>query len=232
MLGCVQAPQSAVKGTSMNVARKPTRALFAIASGWVAALGPAHAQETGKVMIDVADCIKLEAPEARLACYESRVAAVFGERAAQAAAARPTAPPPAAAAEVRTPEPAPAATPAPAAPLPTAPRTVSAAPAPAPAATVPVQSRGDRQSRREENERAEADAAANDIVSRVKDLREVVPNAWQITLENGQVWRQTVSKHYELRPGAQVRIYSTRWGSASRLSSDAINGYIQVERVR
>jgi hypothetical protein len=72
---------------------------------------------------------------------------------------------------------------------------------------------------------------ANDIVSRVTDLREVVPNAWQITLENGQVWRQTVSKHYELRPGAQVRIYSTRWGSASRLSSDTVNGYIQVERV-
>jgi hypothetical protein len=69
-------------------------------------------------------------------------------------------------------------------------------------------------------------------VSSVKELHEVLPNAWQITLENGQVWRQTVSKRYELRAGAQVRIYSTRWGSASRLTSDTINGYIQVERVR
>jgi hypothetical protein len=68
-------------------------------------------------------------------------------------------------------------------------------------------------------------------VSRVKELREVYPNAWQLTLENGQVWRQTVSKRYELRPGAQVRIYSTHWGSAMRLSTEDLNGYIQVERV-
>jgi hypothetical protein len=223
----------------MNHTKKNTCALVAIAAGWVAVLGPAHAQETGKVMIDVADCIKLEAPEARLSCYESRVAAVFGERAAQAAAVRPAAPAPAAAAPVRTPEPVPVATPAPAAPPPpaapaaaslTPPRTVSVAPAAA--VTEPVQSRTDRRSRREVTERAAADAAANDIVSRVKELHETVPNAWQITLENGQVWRQTVSKHYELRPGAQVRIYSTHWGSASRLSADTINGYIQVERVR
>jgi hypothetical protein len=224
----------------MNDTRNTTWALVAIAAACVAALGPAHAQETGKVMIDVADCIKLGAPEARLACYESRVAAVFGERAAQAAAARPpapapapatpeaAAPPPAAAVAVLTPEPAPGAAPAPPATPPAAPRTASAPPAPAPAVTEPVQS---RQARREADERAAADAAASDIVSRVKDLREVLPNAWQITLENGQVWRQTVSKHYELRPGAQVRIYSTRWGSASRLSAADVNGYIQVERV-
>jgi hypothetical protein len=224
----------------MNATKNSACALVAVTAGWVTVLDPAHAQETGKVMIDVADCIKLEAPEARLACYESRVAAVFGERAAQAAAARPGAPAPAAptpavAAAIQTPEPAPVpvAPSAPAATSPPAPRTVSIAPAPAPAVTEPVQSRDYRKTRREEDERAAAaDAAANDIVSRVKELHETVPNAWQITLENGQVWRQTVSKHYELRPGAQVRIYSTRWGSASRLSSDTINGYIQVERVR
>ena len=221
-----------------------TLALVTIAAGAMALLGPAHAQESGKVMIDVADCIKLGAAEARLACYESRVAAVFGERAAQAAAARPAAPapalttpeaaapPPAAAAAIRTPEPAPAAAPAPPATPPTAPRTASAAPVLAPAVTEePVQRRDSRQARREADERAAADAAASDIVSRVKDLHEVLPNALQITLENGQVWRQTVSKHYELRPGAQVRVYRTHWGSASRLSSDTVNGYIQVERV-
>jgi hypothetical protein len=220
----------------MNHTKKTARAFVAVAVGWVAVLGLAHAQETGKVMIDVADCIKLEAPEARLSCYESRVAAVFGERAAQAAAVRPVAPAPAAAAAIRTPEPAPVATPAPAAPSPptatstTAPRTVSVAAAPP--GTEPVQSRADRQSRREDSDKAAAEVAANDIVSLVKELHETVPNAWQITLENGQVWRQTVSKHYELRPGAQVRIYGTRWGSASRLTAETINGYIQVERVR
>ena len=188
-----------------------TWVLVTIAAGTMALLGAAHAQETGKVMIDVADCIKLGAPEARLACYESRVATVFGERAAQAAAVPPAQP----------------ATP------PLAPRAVSAAPAPAPVATDPVQSRDFRQARREQDERAAAAAAAaNDTVSRVTELHEVLPNAWQITLENGQVWRQTVSKRYELRPGAQVKIYGTRWGSASRLSADDLKGYIQVERVR
>jgi hypothetical protein len=171
----------------MNDTRNHVRAVVAIAAG-VVGLCPAHGQESGKVMIDVAECIKLEAPEARLACYESRVAAVFGERAAQAAAARPA--------------------------------------ALAPPVAEPVQSH------REVKPEAPGPQAANDIVSRVKDLREVVPNAWQITLENGQVWRQTVSKHYGLKSGQQIRIYSTRWGSASRLSTDEINGYIQVERVR
>jgi hypothetical protein len=181
----------------MNNTRNYAYAVIAVAAGAVAGLGPACAQETGKVMIDVADCIKLDAPEARLACYESRVAAVFGQRAAQAAAAR-TAPPP-------------------------------------PAVTEPVQqsqSSSARPRRREEKAQAAESTAADDIVSRVNALREVVPNAWQITLENGQVWRQTVSKHYELRQGQQVRIYGTHWGNASRLSSDEINGYIQVERVR
>jgi hypothetical protein len=178
----------------MNDKRNQCRAVVAIAAvAW--GLCPAHGQESGKVMIDVAECINLEAPEARLACYESRVAAVFGERAAQAAAAPALAAPP-------VDEP------------------------------VQSQSRGDRQNRREEKPAAAESQAVNDIVSRVKELHEVVPNAWQITLENGQVWRQTVSKHYGLRSGQQVRIYGTRWGSASRLSTDEINGYIQVERVR
>ena len=219
--------------------------LIAVVVGAGAGIGPAAAQDGGKVMIDVADCIKLEAAEARLACYESRVAAVFSDRATQAAA-RPAAPTQAPVAAVRAPEPAPvapppAAPPAAAPPAATAPpavappasRSVPAAPvASAPAATEPAQSRGDRQSRRGEKEQAAADAASNDIVSRIKELREILPDSWQLTLENGQVWRQTFSKHYELRPGYHVRIYGTKWGSASRLSAEEVKGYIQVERVR
>jgi hypothetical protein len=221
----------------VNDTRNNVYAVIAVTVGAMAGLGPVSAQEPGKVMIDVADCIKLNAPEARLACYELRVAAVFGERAAQAAAARPAASTAASAPVVRSPEPAPAAssappaTPEPAASSVPAARTVSA-PAPAPEVSEPVQSRGDQQIRRAQNERAAAATAASDIVSRVQELREVVPNAWQITLDNGQVWRQTVSKRYQLRQGQQVKIYSTHWGNASRLSADEINGYIQVERVR
>jgi hypothetical protein len=183
----------------MNETRNNICAVIAIAAGVLAALGSAQAQETGKVMIDVAECIKLDAPEARLACYESRVAAMFGERAAQAAAVRPAPPVSAAAAAVRQSQQA------------------EAPPAAAPAVRRPQQ--------------AEA-LPAEEIVSRVKELRETVPNSYVITLENGQVWRQTVAKQYRLRPGMQVRIRGTHWGSASRLTADEINSYIQVERVR
>ena len=180
----------------MNDTKSSTIAVVAVAVGLVAVFGPACGQETGKVMIEVAACIKLAAAEARLACYDSRVAELLpGAPAARAPA--------------------------------------NAAVAPAPVVTAPLQSRGDGQGRREERAaRPEEAAAANEIVSRVKELRETVPNAYLITLENGQVWRQMQPKQYPLRPGLQVRIYGTRWGSASRLSADEINGYIQVERAR
>ena len=41
-----------------------------------------------------------------------------------------------------------------------------------------------------------------------------------------------VPQRYPLRVGARVRIYSTGWGEAYRLSAEEVNGFIQVERVR
>ena len=70
-----------------------------------------------------------------------------------------------------------------------------------------------------------------EIEARVTDLRETVPNAYLITLDNGQVWRQTVPKTYALREGSPVRIYYSRW-RAYRLTNDQLKGFIQVERVR
>ena len=70
------------------------------------------------------------------------------------------------------------------------------------------------------------------LIAKVVELRETVPNAYLITLDNGQVWRQTQPKYdYSLRPGSDVRIYSSRWRSF-RLTSPQLSGYIQVERVR
>ena len=40
-------------------------------------LGAYGDPQTGQVMIDVSECIRLDAPDARLACYEARVAALF-----------------------------------------------------------------------------------------------------------------------------------------------------------
>ncbi len=71
-----------------------------------------------------------------------------------------------------------------------------------------------------------------DLVAKVAELRETVPNAYLITLDNGQVWRQKQPKYgYLLRPGYDVRIYATKI-SSFRLSTRQLAGYIQVERVR
>ena len=70
-----------------------------------------------------------------------------------------------------------------------------------------------------------------DIEARIAELRETVPNAYLITLDNGQVWRQTVPKAYPLQAGHPVRIYYSRWRSY-RLTNDTLKSFIQVERVR
>jgi hypothetical protein len=70
-----------------------------------------------------------------------------------------------------------------------------------------------------------------EIAARVTDLRQTVPNSYLITLDNGQVWRQTVPKMYALREGSPVRIYYSRWRTY-RLTNDQLKGFIQVERVR
>jgi hypothetical protein len=71
-----------------------------------------------------------------------------------------------------------------------------------------------------------------ELHSTISKLNEIVLGRYLITLENGQVWRQMVGKHYRLRVGHNVRIYPTRWGESYRLSAEGVKGYIQVERVR
>lgn len=73
--------------------------------------------------------------------------------------------------------------------------------------------------------------APADIQARIAELRETVPNSYLITLDNGQVWRQTVPKAYPIQAGHPVRIYYSRWRSY-RLTNETLKGFIQVERVR
>jgi hypothetical protein len=98
-----------------------------------------------------------------------------------------------------------------------------AASSPAPTASSPPPAGQDAESK---------DAAAPpDIVAKVAELRETVPNAYLITLDNGQVWRQTRPEYYPLRTGSEVRIWYSRWRTF-RLTDPKLRGYIQVERVR
>jgi hypothetical protein len=71
-----------------------------------------------------------------------------------------------------------------------------------------------------------------EIVGIIASLRETVPNSYVITLEDGQVWRQTYPERYRLRAGHRVTIRPTRWGESYRLEGEGLNGYIQVEKVR
>jgi hypothetical protein len=86
--------------------------------------------------------------------------------------------------------------------------------------------------RRSDTPAAAPDAEPDEIVGTVASVRETIPNNYTITLEDGQVWRQTYPKKYALRAGHRVTIYPTRWGSSFRLESDSLRGYIQVQRVR
>jgi hypothetical protein len=71
-----------------------------------------------------------------------------------------------------------------------------------------------------------------EIVATVTAAQEIVPNSYLITLDNGQVWRQTYAESYPLRPGQHVRLWPSKWGRSFRLSADELRGFIQVERVR
>ena len=84
---------------------------------------------------------------------------------------------------------------------------------------------------REFGQQGDPEPEVQEIEARVTDLRETVPHAYLITLDNGQVWRQTVPKAYGLREGIPVRIYYSRW-RAYRLTNDQLKSFIQVERVR
>jgi hypothetical protein len=70
------------------------------------------------------------------------------------------------------------------------------------------------------------------VVAGVTELRQTVPNAFLITLDNGQLWRQVQPLRYRLRVGMQVQIYAPSLGKTLRLKTDDLRGYIQVERVR
>ena len=77
----------------------------------------------------------------------------------------------------------------------------------------------------------ENDKGEEELIGRVTSL-DKGPNGWIITLEQGQVWRQMISKRFQLREGQQVRIYPTIWGKSYRLTLVDGGGFIQVERVR
>jgi hypothetical protein len=80
--------------------------------------------------------------------------------------------------------------------------------------------------------RQPAEAEREEFFGTIREFEERLPNAYLITLEDGQVWQQVQPEMYPLRPGLEVRIYSTNWGESYRLIGTGIGRYIQVRRVR
>jgi hypothetical protein len=77
-----------------------------------------------------------------------------------------------------------------------------------------------------------ADRGEREQIAHVASLREIQPGRVEVTLTNGQIWRQTNSDRYNLLVGHEVKIYPTGFGQYFRLSSTEARGFIQVERVR
>jgi len=108
------------------------------------------------------------------------------------------------------------------------------APAPAPAQSVRAAPPASNREARAASASSSADAreAAVEIASEVAELREIQPGRLEITLTNGQIWRQVNSDRYRLRVGHEVVLYPTRFGEHYRLTAPALRGFIQVDRVR
>ena len=174
--------------------KKPERrTIAAVAIALGAVCQPAIAQDSKGLTVDVGDCVALEKPEERLACFEAQVEAAR-HREVPARASEPTVPSTDAAVE--------------------SPKSAS-------------ESRSDENGRGAERG---SERQPVEIVAKVAELRQTVPNAYVITLDNGQVWRQAHPMPYPLRTGLVVRVRETKFGY--RLSAPELHGQIQVERVR
>jgi hypothetical protein len=102
----------------------------------------------------------------------------------------------------------------------------SAAAPPTAAATAPAPAASSRREARASGK------AEGEVLSSVTALREIQPGRVEVTLANGQVWRQTYSDSYNLLVGHEVKIYPSGFGKSFRLTSIEVRGFTRVERVK
>jgi hypothetical protein len=193
------------------------------------------AQDPKGLNIDVANCVTFEKPEDRLACFEAQVEAAR-QRTAPAAASDTTAAAAATAtataaattgasiaAKAAGTDAAERIAPSTAAAEPVAPGTAAAGPSQKSASEPRFAESRSSVERSPEREPVE-------LVATVVELRQTVPNAYVITLDNGQVYRQVHPMPYPLRTGLVVVVRETNFGL--RLTAPELHGQINVERVR
>lgn len=203
---------------------------------WLALAQPASGQNPD-VTIDVGECVNLDSPEARLACYESKAQSAIQERGSGQGATETDSDDAETGGRVAEQERRADKSDR---------RAARRSRRAAEAQTPPIANDGGqatgraastdqgtvRQSDGQAGGRSEEASDTVEIFATVTALRETVPNTYVITLDNGQVWRQMRPKRYYIRTGQSVRLYSTHWGPSFRLTAEGVGGYIQVERVR
>jgi hypothetical protein len=184
----------------------------------------AAGQNGASVVVDVAECVNIAADDERFACYERRVAestqreqereeeAPERQSAAIGAESEPGA---------LAPPPSPASLDQP------APQSLEERRSARAAERVQAkEERAQRQATRDEPPEAEDGG----VISSIVQLRETVPNAWLVALDNGEVWEQIDPKPYRLKEGMKVRVYASSWGSSYRLTALDLNGFIRVRQ--
>ena len=204
----------------------------------LAVASPTLGQQAESVIVDVGACVKLSSPGERLDCYEEEVQRAQARAPVSPAPPAPVPPAVAPSAAAAPPVAAPVTAPPATAPPAPAPQAV-AAPAPAAPTASPGAPAGERRVRvesarvrRGESSR-ESSGESDTFEGVITALRETVPNAWVVTLDNGQVWRQDYPERYRLQVGQPVRIARARgFGGGFRLTVAELGGSIQVERVR
>jgi hypothetical protein len=182
------------------------------------------AQQSDGLLVDVDACIELEAREDQLACYEERVNEVLRTRNSEADSSGREA---TADSDV--------------APEPEESRTSRRAERRE--ARLAEQRRIELERRQQAAEEAaiaaaeaaaaleDADYTAGEIVAEVVEIREMEPDAYMITLDNGQIWRQSQPKRYPLFIGATVQLRPSPWGPSYRLTDPNVGNFIQVRRI-
>jgi len=210
---------------------------FAIPAAALALCGAAmtsNAQQTDsdRVIVDVDACVDLATREQRLECYEESVDAVLREREVAEDTAETAAT--SAGSTAVEPEPSRTARRAERREAREAEKRQREAETRAAAAVAARQAAEDAAEAAAQAAAAAEDSSftAGEIVATIAALREVEPNAYLITLDNDQIWRQDSEKPYLLRVGTEVRLRPSNWGTSYRLTDPKVGNFITVRRVR
>jgi hypothetical protein len=167
----------------------------------------AMAADAKMLLIDAAPCLTLQNAAEKLACFEKQVTAAQGSVAVN---------PPAAKAEVVRQSPPP-------------PPPVVKASEPVRVAVVESVGIPGNFGLKQDNK---SEQPKDELTSTIVSLKATVPNKYQITLQNGQVWRQVHAQRYALVTGQEVHIAQGGWGGSYRLAVAKLGGFIEVERVK